>query len=129
MCVRKPEGSVAVFAYGSFLLDLCLSMICLHLFLQCVSVGDTAGKLYGERQPAGMCSSRACNCLYYSFIYVNLKDCSAPQSLFVHFTTNSSLVKKKTKNWLNPRSLCDRCLLFFYLMSVPFGKDVRPHSA
>lgn len=85
VCVRKPEGSEAVFAYGSFLLDLCLSMICLHLFLQCVSVGDTAGKLHGERQPAGMCSSSACNCLLYSFIYFNLKDCSAPQSLSVRF--------------------------------------------
>lgn len=85
VCVRKPEGSEAVFAYGPFPLDLCLSVICLHLILQGVSVGDTAAKLHGERQRAGMCSSSACNCLFYSFIYFNVKDCSAPQSLSVHF--------------------------------------------
>lgn len=90
---EKPEGSVAVFAYGFFLLDLFLSMICLHLFLHLVSVGDTVGKLHGERQPAGMCSSGTCNCLYYSFIDVNLKDCSAPQSFILHFKAKSTPAK------------------------------------
>lgn len=46
VCERKPEGSEAVFTFSSFLLDLCLSMICLHLFLQYTSVEDTAGKLH-----------------------------------------------------------------------------------
>lgn len=53
---REPKGSEAVFTFSCFLVDLCLGMICLHLFLQCMSVGDTAGKLHGERPPAGMYS-------------------------------------------------------------------------
>lgn len=43
---RKPKGSGAVFTFSCFLLDLCLSMVCLHLFVEYMSVEDAARKFH-----------------------------------------------------------------------------------
>lgn len=128
---EKPKGSQAVFTFSCFLLDLCLSMVCLHLLLEYVSVEDAARKFHeGRRLPAGivllLCTV---GCSYLKW------DCNAPQSVLVllfdyNRRSNPSACENLAYSGAIILSLPEGHWLFFpNLMSEPFGSDMCLYSA